>query len=366
MGSFLTALGNIVKDVAGPAAAARTGYLEGKEQKRQRQRTERMQDEQLTYERGRQSLLDQIKAEIDRSSIERNRAMTDWYDERSRGDTATDPVVPVVDEDGTVRYVPRGDASGKRVPEPVVATEDEEGNQRYTRRSQAPGQRRPPTSSRSSTDVGNAPKTRVREDGMVMQWDPENEKWFETGFKSRQATGSSGSTSQSRLNAQAALNAALKGVPRPSKTPQPSAVTLQRTEKGKIVPQPNPDALKPREQQPAYQTAVRDSMDYEKNVLEPLRKNLFDATVPGVFDKPDDANDEGLGKSASASSSDGGRAPNKELQTEAAAMYREAAEAYQEALAKGADPRAARTAYDRAVKLITQKYGFPTLSPRQP
>jgi hypothetical protein len=89
-----------------PTAAARAGYLQGEEVARERTRAEQMQDATLK----RQGILDQMKANLDRSTIAKNNAQAT---KAAQGDQV---VVPVMGEDGTTTYATRPQAVGKRAP----------------------------------------------------------------------------------------------------------------------------------------------------------------------------------------------------------------------------------------------------------
>src|ERR1700743_2464259 len=73
-------------------AAARTGYLQGQDQEEDKQRG--MQ---------RQSMLDQLKAAMDQSTIEENRARASYYN--NGGQTADDMTyLKVVNPDGSISW----------------------------------------------------------------------------------------------------------------------------------------------------------------------------------------------------------------------------------------------------------------------
>jgi hypothetical protein len=188
----------------------------------------------------------------------------------------------VVGADGKLTYVKRSEAYGKQAPQPMVATQGEEGVT-YTPRSQSAGQARPKTSPSST------PHTRVRRDRMIMQWDPETEDWFETGMYAPSPKGSSGSSSQERLQTQAALNAVQKSMPKPSTIDQSISVT-------------GPNGRRKRAPNPKYAEAVRDSTEIDRAQYRPLLKRLIEmgGGVDETGDQPDFSDVRGGSSSAKA------------------------------------------------------------------
>jgi hypothetical protein len=241
---------SILGDIAGtvragiqPAVAARVGYLQGQDQQTDKNRQVEMQNKALE----RQAVLDQIKASLDASTVHRNEAYEDWLNRRISGE----PVVKVQDDDGKGQiYVPRSEASGRAVPEPPQKA--------------AP-----------------APKTMKDAQG-ALQYDPATGTWkrIPNVVPTPTGPGSRGGSraSQNRLNAQSALDRALKQIPHPSKEPS----MIDNPAYWNAAPGTNTRGVPTDIPNPKKAQVHADSIAYERNVLEPLRKRLYDVTEPDL------------------------------------------------------------------------------------
>jgi hypothetical protein len=226
---------------------------------------------------------------------------------------------------------------------------------RIEKRSNAVG--KPPVPPTSST----ARPTRQRADGMWMERQPDG-TWKETGVVGAKpgSGGSSSSSSQERLKAQTAYDRGLKNIPRPSTAPESDEI-VRDPKTGRGV------GFKPKTETAAYKKLVKDSTDYERNVMDPLRRHLFDVTVPGVLNEPPPADtkgtgDQGLGKSAKPAAPaqrDLSKAPLSgfEKSPVAANMLRLAGEAYQRDLSRGVAPAEALKRYTAAKQRVLTHFG---------
>jgi hypothetical protein len=339
-----------------PSIAARSGYLAGKEQRRQTQRKESIEDE----ERKQKSILEQIRAELERSNIKENEARTRWYDQRPRG--ASEPLVPVVTEEGDLEYARRSQAAGQKAPQPNQMTIGPGGTPVVTPRSSAPGKRPAPNPTNPQT---RQPLTKQRADGMWMERQPDG-SWEETGVVgAKPGTSSASSASQERLKAQAAYDRGLKDIPRPSKAPE-SDELIRDPKTGRGI------GFKPKTETDAYKKLVKDSTEYERTTMDPLRRHLFDVTVPGVLNEPPPsdakgAGDQGLGKSAGTPAAAPGAPAQRDLSKApltsaekspvAANMLKLAGEAYQRDLARGVSPAEALKRYTAAKQRVLAHFG---------
>lgn len=78
---------DVLRAAVGPAAAARTGYLTGQEQGRDKRRKEQRDDAAIE----RQSRLDQMKAMLDQSNIDENRSQAEYNRRRPAAGSTTAP-----------------------------------------------------------------------------------------------------------------------------------------------------------------------------------------------------------------------------------------------------------------------------------
>jgi hypothetical protein len=135
---------------------------------------------------------------------------------------------------------------------------------------------------------GQQARTIIGADGFYHQWDGDSQSYVKTNVRvpdrllngSKRGGGNgSGSSAQDRLDALAALKTATAMTPRPSKVPKPKAILLTKDAQGNLTgATPNPAAEHP-ENDPAYQKAVADSVAYDQNTLGPLRENVKNVTV---------------------------------------------------------------------------------------
>jgi hypothetical protein len=303
-----------------PAAAARAGYLEGQSLERDKQRAERIQDTALK----RQSVLDQIKASVDSSTITRNRAQADRY---GRMNTAAPKATYQrgVDEDGTVWDINVNDPSDVK---PVMV------NGR---------QMKQPKRAPAATP---GPSTITTSKG-IMLWNPAKKKYEPTGYEAPPRS-TTGADAQERLDAKTALDEATKDVPRPSKVP---ANVLGKDAKGRATMVPNPDVAK----------VTSDSLGYETNTLKPLRQHLLDVTVGDKvkLGKPD-------GGSGTADLTKTRYRQTREQSAAMKADYDSASSDLKAVLNSNAPDKVkaqARALYDQQQANITKKYGAASGSP---
>jgi hypothetical protein len=97
---------DFVRAAIQPAAAARVGWLQGEHAADE----ENKKDALLAATQRRQGILDQLKANVDNSTIAKNNAQAK---KSAQGDQV---VVPVMGDDGTTTYATRPQAVGKRAP----------------------------------------------------------------------------------------------------------------------------------------------------------------------------------------------------------------------------------------------------------
>ena len=386
---------DLLRAAVQPAIGARAGYLEGQDVGRERARKDRIEDEELA-----------LKKEQQQAAAAEARARGRYYDayaeQRAEGD------IPVVYRQIGEDIVPlpsrlprRGrsgitsdDAAGRTAFDPTITTQDFERG--LTGGSVAPVRQQgqsPLDTVRSAVrgeqpdvdqqgpggvlvnvPVGKAPpKTPPRRDrivgadGYYYNWDEPTQRYVKSNVKApakayefspNSGRGGTGSVAEARLRAKTALDEATKFVPRPSKVPQPKALIPQTDANGKIKFVPNP-AYGDRMKDPEYARTVRDSIAYEHSTLEPLRKNLYSATVPELGERgavpvpPSDT-------AAAARTAPQGSASSQlgpEQQAARQQEFNDAATKYQTLLKRGVDPAKAKAAYDAAVSRIAAKYG---------
>jgi hypothetical protein len=299
-----------------PAAAARTGYVEGQELETDRKRTQAIQDAALK----RQSVLDQLKASVDKSNIDRNNALADRYNRTP----ATQQRPSTIDTDqGIMQWDPE------------------------TQSYKATGFKAP-----TKTTGSDTPHT-INTDQGIMQWDPITKTYKPTGFKSppKKGTGA-GSSAQDRLDAKTALDEAEKDTPRPSKTP------AEITNPDVLNAKPGTDVKKLpiRIPNPARAKVEADSIAYDDSTLKPLRQHLIDVTVGDKVK---------LGGAPSAGASNASRASTSTplSSDDMTAMQSEfdEASANLNAVLNSAAPKAvkdqARALYNQQQTSIAKKYG---------
>ena len=197
------------------------------------------------------------------------------------------------------------------------------------------------------------PHTLTTKNGHIMQWDPAQQKYVDSGMIGYVpgSSGGAGSANQQAVDdaravtgARTQLQSDLTFVPRPSKVPKPAAKIT--TENG-VTTVEAPDITRT----PAYKQTTKDSLDYDAKVLQPDRQRLRTATQRQA---------EHLGLPADATApvpEDGaGAAVDPEKKT----AYDTAANAYRQALAEGADPAEALKRYQRAMAAIALHFNNPT------
>src|SRR6185436_9527372 len=192
-----SSIGQFIRGLIAPTAAARVGYLAGQENRRDKSRKEMLEDRALQ----RQSTLDEIRASLDASTIDRNAAQADRYRRMPAG--PRDTYDRFTGEDGTVYERNRYN------PDDIRIAKDPETGDPITGATQ-----RQPT-----------PHEIIDSDGYYRRWDPDKGEYVRTGIKagsrpSAARSNSRGGTSQDRLDAKTALDEATKMTPRPSTIPQ--------------------------------------------------------------------------------------------------------------------------------------------------
>jgi hypothetical protein len=314
---------DFLRDAIQPAVAARSGYLAGQSAEVDKQRAQAIQDAALK----RQSLLDQIKAQVDQSTIDRNDAQA-TRDARA-------PVAPKVHytpqkaADGTIQMINDSD------PHDVQEARGEDGNPII------------------AAKTPEAPHTITTTKG-ILQYDPDTGKYVPTGFMPPPRASDS---TQELGKAKTALDIIKDGMPRPSKvakTIPPTSSELQTAladpkNGGKDVAALKTELSKPN---PAYTAAVTDSTTYDRNQYQPARQRVLDLT----------------GASKTTASPVAAAAPSKPMidPKQSAAMQSEfdASSTNLNAVLNSSAPKAvkdqARALYDQQQSSIAKKYGVTT------
>lgn len=250
---------NFLRGAIVPAAAARVGFLKGQEDRRVTQRAEDAQD----LAQKRQGTLDQLRASMDLSTINRNNATADRA--RRPGNPPRDSYERFTGDDGTVYERNRFD------PDDIRIARDPDGN----------------IITGHVTEPKNPPREQliVDDDDEYRRWDADKQEYVKTGVKARSRSigrsgngrggSGSGSGSKERLDAVAALEAGTKMTPRPS-TVDADIINPDRLNPPKGV---DPKTIKPMIPNPQRAKLTADSLAYETNTLNPLRQHVIDVTV---------------------------------------------------------------------------------------
>ncbi len=315
-----------------PTADAVAGLDAGQQAQQDRNRAIAMQNAELQ----RQGTLDQLRASVDASTINRNNAQADRYDRMQT--TGTPDTYDAVNNaaDGTL-YL-----RNRRDPSDIQQAVDPSTGQ--------------PIKLRQPAGPSQAPHTINTSKG-IMQWDPQTQTYKPTGFqappRATRSAGAGGETpSQQRLAVKTAYDEALKELPRPSKV-QPTVLgTDPKT--GRVTMVPNPD----------FAEAKTDSVNYERNTLDPLRKQLYDVTVPGVI--PDGDNTGSGARARRAGTASAAATPAKPQlsdaqRTQMQQAYDLAAQQYKSIVDNADAPpevkEQAQKAYNARVASIAKQYG---------